>query len=174
MRRLAKARGFTYLAVLFAVAMLGTALAAIGVTWSTMQRREKEQDLLFVGNEYRRAIASYYERTPGTIKRYPQNMNDLLKDNRHVSTLRHLRRRYNDPITNQAEWGIVRAADGGIMGLYSLSAEVPFKRTGFLLQDGAFEKVNSYAKWQFIYEPQTDSKLNVENQPMHTQAFSSR
>lgn len=152
MRGQIRQRGFTYLAVLFFVAMMGTVLAVTGVTWSTMQQRDKEQELLFVGEEFRRAIATYYERTPGTVKRYPGSINDMLKDNRHVSILRHLRRPYVDPMTNLPEWGIVRAPDGGIMGVYSLSSETPLKRRGFLQRDSAFENAEHYGQWRFIHE----------------------
>lgn len=170
MQRLIKSGGFTYLAVLFAVAMMGIALAATGVMWSTTQRREKEQELLFVGNEYRRAIASYYQRTPGTVKRFPQNFNDLLIDNRHVSIRRHLRRHYNDPMTNKPEWGIVRAPDGGIMGVYSLAADMPLKQSGFSVQDSAFEKADSYAKWRFAYDPLAEEALSGTKPAMPNRA----
>lgn len=169
MQKLIKAGGFTYLAVLFAVAMMGVALAATGVMWSTTQRREKEQELLFVGNEYRRAIANYYQRTPGTVKRFPQEFNDLLKDNRHLSILRHLRRPYNDPMTNQPEWGIVRAPDGGIMGVYSLAADVPLKQSGFSLRDSMFDKADSYAKWRFVYAPLAEEALSGTKPAMSNQ-----
>ncbi|MGZ5780982.1 MAG: type II secretion system protein, partial [Burkholderiaceae bacterium] len=97
--------GFTYLAVLFLVAIFGILLAATGMIWSTAQKREKERDLLFVGHQFRKAIGEYYERTPGTVKRYPNSFNDLLKDNRQLSTVRYLRRIYKDPLTTQSEWG---------------------------------------------------------------------
>lgn len=146
--------GFTYLVILFFVAIMGAILAVTGVMWSTAQQREKERDLLFVGNEFRKAIADYYERTPGTIKRYPNSFNDLLKDNRQLATVRYLRRIYVDPITAESEWGTVHAPDGGIMGVYSLSTEPPLKHSGFLRRDSSFERADTYAKWRFIYEPQ--------------------
>ena len=153
MRKLTHSEGFTYLGVLFAVAIAGIVLAASGTLWSTMQQREKERELLFVGNEMRKAIGSYYERTPGTVKRYPQNFNDLLKDNRQLATVRHLRRLYNDPITSEPKWGIVRAADGGIMGVHSLSVKTPIKKGNFMQRDAAFENASTYGAWRFIYEP---------------------
>lgn len=144
--------GFTYLAVLFLIAIMGIVLAVAGVMWSTAQRRDKEKELLFVGNEFRKAIAAYYESTPGTVKRYPNSFNDLLKDNRKLATVRHLRRIYNDPITSKSEWGIVRAPDGGIMGVYSMADEPTIKRSGFLLRDRAFENAKLYSDWRFVYE----------------------
>lgn len=155
MRTFKYSAGFTYLALLFFVAIMGAVMAATGMLWSTAQLREKERDLLFVGNEFRKAIASYYEQTPGTVKRYPHSFDDLLKDNRFLASVRHLRRVYADPMTSTRDWGIVRAPDGGIMGIYSLSNEPTIKRSGFRKRDAVFEKSEHYAEWRFVYEPQS-------------------
>ncbi|MES2356529.1 MAG: type II secretion system protein [Pseudomonadota bacterium] len=148
-----KDAGFTYLALLFFVALMGIVLATTGMLWSTAQQREKERDLLFIGNEYRKAIASYYERTPGTVKRYPDNFNDLLKDNRQLTTTRHLRRLYIDPMTSTPQWGAVRAPEGGIRGVYSLSTDAPLKRNGFTQKDETLNGAKNYTEWRFTYEP---------------------
>jgi type II secretory pathway pseudopilin PulG len=145
--------GFTYLGVLFFVATMGIMLATAGVIWSTANQRDKERELLFIGNEFRKAIGTYYERTPGTVKRYPATLNDLLKDNRQLATVRHLRRIYPDPFTATMEWGIVPAPDNGIMGIYSLSPRATLKRANFLLRDAPFETAEKYNQWRFIYEP---------------------
>ncbi len=154
MRALKRNGGFTYLGVLFLVAIMGILLGATGTIWSTVQQREKERELLFVGNEFRKAIGSYYERTPGTVKRYPAEFADLLKDNRQLVTVRHLRKLYNDPITSEPKWGVVRAADGGIMGIHSLSTKPAIKKGNFLQRDAVFENASTYAEWRFVYEPQ--------------------
>ena len=91
--------GFTYLALLFAVAAMGTLLAVTGMLWSSAQQRLKERELLFIGNAYRNAIATYYEKAPGTLKRYPQTLEDLLLDKRQLAVVRYLRRSYVDPMT---------------------------------------------------------------------------
>ena len=97
-------RGFTYVGLLLAVALAGVALAAAGMLWSTTAKRDKEAELLFVGDQFRRAIGSYYEGTPGA-KRYPQRLADLLEDKRLAITRRHLRRIYADPMTGQRGLG---------------------------------------------------------------------
>jgi type II secretory pathway pseudopilin PulG len=145
--------GFTYLALLFIVATLGALLALSGVVWSTAKQRAKERELLFVGNAYRTAIGLYYERAPGTLKHYPQTLDALLLDTRQLATTRYLRRLYIDPLTATPQWGLVRAPDGGIMGVYSL-ADVPTIRHGnFDVRDKAFEGAASYSGWRFVYEP---------------------
>jgi type II secretory pathway pseudopilin PulG len=157
MRKGQRNAGFTYLGILFFVATMGIVLAVTGVIWSTANQREKERELLFVGHEFRKAIAAYYERSPGTVKRYPANFNDLLKDNRQLATVRHLRRLHADPMTSRPEWGIVKAPDNGIMGVYSLSTQVPIKRSNFLIRDTSFENADKYSQWRFVYEPTTQT-----------------
>jgi type II secretory pathway pseudopilin PulG len=143
-------RGFTYLTVLFIVAILLGGLAMVGEMWETAAKREKETQLLFVGNQYRRAIARFYEGTPGGVKRYPRTLEELLKDPRQPGTQRFLRRLYPDPF-DAAEWGIVKAPDGGIAGVYSLSEEKPLKIAHFKLRDAGFDGMQRYADWKFVY-----------------------
>ncbi len=145
-------QGFTYMAVLFMVAILGGGFALAGEVWDTVAKREKEAELLFVGNQYRQAIRRYYEGTPGGVKRYPRTLDDLLKDPRSPAVQRHLRQLYRDPLGGK-EWGIVRAADGGIAGVHSLSREQPLKTGNFRLRDAGFESAKRYADWKFVYAP---------------------
>jgi len=148
-----KQKGFTYLALMLAVALTGGALAAVGELSSRAAQREKEAELLFIGREFRSAIAAYYERAPGGAKRYPQKLEDLLEDKRHPVVQRYLRRIYADPLTAKAEWGLVDAPEGGIMGVHSLSADAPVKTGGFDKADEALAGAASYADWKFTYSP---------------------
>ena len=130
------------------VAVLGGALALTGEVWETAAAREREAQLLFVGNQYRRAIERYY--LSGPQRQYPQTLEDLLKDTRMPSTERYLRAIYPDPITNK-EIGLIKAPGGSIVGVYSLSEDKPFKASGFHPRDAAFEGAKSYAEWKFIH-----------------------
>jgi type II secretory pathway pseudopilin PulG len=143
-------RGFTYLTVLFMVAIMGFGLALAGEVWHTAAAREKEAELLYAGNQYRKAIERYYLSGP---RQYPRSLEDLLKDPRKPDTVRHLRRLYPDPITGKSEWGIVKAPDGGVMGVYSTSEEQPLKTAGFRLRDRGFENVAKYSGWNFAHAP---------------------
>ena len=60
--------GFTLLGLLFVVAGLGVAMAAVGTAWETRARREKEAELLFVGEQYAQAIAGYQRAAPGAAR----------------------------------------------------------------------------------------------------------
>jgi len=143
-------RGFTYLTLLFAVAILSGGLALIGEVWHTGSAREKEAELLHIGNEYRKAIERYYRSGPG---QYPESLADLVRDPRRPGTVRHLRRIYADPISGSEEWGLVKSADGGIAGVYSLSEASPLKTAGFAVRDASFEGKAKYSDWQFVFNP---------------------
>ena len=97
--------GFTYLALLFAVVVMGFTLALTSEIWSTKRQREKEQELLFVGQQFREAIGRYYELSPLGNKIYPATLEDLLQDPRFSNIQRHLRQIYDDPISETKEWG---------------------------------------------------------------------
>src|SRR5215831_6762883 len=138
-------RGFTYVVAMFAVAIAGALLAAGSTVWSQSRQREKEKELLFVGAQFREAIRLYYERTPGTVKRYPQKLEQLLDDRRYLSLQRYLRRIYKDPMTGSSQWGTVAAPGGGIMGVYSLSDKAPLKSANFYSKNEGLAGVSHYS-----------------------------
>lgn len=146
-------RGFTYIWILFAVALAGIVLAAAGQLWQTEARREKEVELMFVGEQFRQAIGSYYESSPGMPKRYPESEEKLLFDDRFPIPKRHLRKIYFDPMTGRAEWGLIRKPGIGIVGVHSLSARKPFKRANFHERYATFADAVSYQDWMFVYTP---------------------
>jgi type II secretory pathway pseudopilin PulG len=145
-----RAQGFTYLTVLFVVAVLMAGLALVGEMWETAARREKEAELLFVGNQYRKAIERYV--ISGKAQ-YPRTLGDLLQDARQPSTQRYLRKLYPDPVTGKNEWGFVKGPDGGIGGVYSLSEDPPAKIAGFRMRDASLAGAQKYSDWKFIYTP---------------------
>jgi type II secretory pathway pseudopilin PulG len=147
--------GFTYLMALFVIAIAGAGLALLGEVWQTTALREKEAELLYVGNQYRRAIELYYLSGPG---QYPRTLEDLLKDPRSPTVRRHLRRLYPDPITGTSEWMLVKAPDGGIMGVHSRSEKQPLKVANFKLRDRDFEGAAKYLDWKFVYSPTLQTK----------------
>lgn len=145
--------GFTYLGLLIIVMIMGAGLAATGTFWSHAAQREKERELLFIGHQFRDAIASYYLHSPGITNAYPKTLEDLLEDKRFPTPQRHLRRIYSDPMTGKAQWGLVEFPGGGIMGVRSLSGEAPIKTGNFEPGDAAFEDAKTYGDWQFVFTP---------------------
>ena len=124
---LARAHGFTYIGLLVAIVVIGIGLAVAGTVSHTLQLREKERELLVVGDQYRRAISMYYEQSPGGLKQDPKKLEDLLRDNRYPGVQRYLRKLYVDPLTAKKEWGLVETPGIGITGVYSLSDTAPVK-----------------------------------------------
>ncbi len=142
--------GFTYVGLLIAVAIMGLLLTVVGRVWKTTEQREREAQLLWIGQQYRLAIASYYAHGRG----FPGALTDLVQDERFPIPQHHLRRLYPDPMTGKADWTPVLTADGqGIMGVASSSNGVPIKRKGFDVTEAGFEDAECYCAWQFIYTP---------------------
>lgn len=152
--RLAEA-GFTYFALLFFLAVSGLAMAAAGNLWSLESRRTREQQLLWVGAQYRQAIGSYYLYGPGGARVMPPDLESLLEDRRTGTLRRHLRRLYPDPMTGKTDWNLLLDADGGVRGVSSSSAGTPVKRRGFALADADFEDAETYGDWAFVASAET-------------------
>lgn len=161
-------RGFTYLGVLFLIVLMGAALAGAGQLWSTASQRARERELLWVGNQYARALRSYYRSSVG-VAQYPERLEDLLEDKRVPMVRRHLRRLYPDPITNSLDWGLVQSVDGRITGVYSRSERQPLKVSGFAPPWTDFAGASRYSGWQFVADPAFfDSRSNQGGTPPAT------
>jgi type II secretory pathway pseudopilin PulG len=145
--------GFTYIGLLLLLALASTALAGAGTLWSIESRRDKEAELLFIGQQFAKAITSFRDHTPaGQQQRFPRRLEELLEDKRGPSTRRHLRQVFVDPVTGSREWGLVRIPGGEITGVHSLSEGKPLKRGNF---PGGFEEFAhalSYRDWRFEYK----------------------
>jgi hypothetical protein len=153
----ARASGFTYIALLVLLAIIGIGLSATGVVFDHQAQREKEKQLMFVGEQIRRAIGRYYENAPGGGKRFPQALDELLRDDRRLGMHRYLRQVYRDPMTNATDWVLLRAPDGGIMGVHSALARKPIKRDGFPAGYEHFKDKDSYEQWIFQYAVEASS-----------------
>lgn len=143
--------GFVYMGLLVFVAILGIGLSAAGVVFHQQAQREKEAQLLFTGDEIRRAIGLYYELSPGAVKQFPRTLDDLLLDRRYPGVQRYLRRVYVDPMTGTQDWVLMSAPDGGINGVHSAAQGRPLKTGNFPAGDDDFKDKDSYADWQFVY-----------------------
>lgn len=144
--------GFTYIALLMFVAIIGLAAAATIQVGAITQRRQAEDQLLFVGLAMRAAIKGYYEGTPvGTPSSAPRRLEDLLRDPRYPNPKRYLRQIYIDPLTGTKDWGLIRSADCGLLGVYSKSKAAPIKIANFPDDFFYFIGKKSYADWVFVY-----------------------
>lgn len=141
--------GYTYLLLLFAVAAAGLVAAGAAEMWSTLAQREKEQELLFIGNQYREALRRYREAIPDAPQRLPATLDELLRDPRFPGVRRHLRRIYADPMTGRVDWVLLREG-GGIAGIHSRATGRPLKQGGFAKRDEGLAGAASYADWLFV------------------------
>ncbi|WP_410209732.1 hypothetical protein [Aquirhabdus sp.] len=142
-------KGIAYLWMLFLIFLFALGLGKTLEVYSTIQQREKEQELLYVGNLYREAIKQYYL-SGRDNKVYPKSLDDLLKDPRHLVVRRYLRELYLDPITNRP-FIVILAPEGGIWGVRSSSSVPVIKVSGFGDKYQSFEKAKTYQDWDFIY-----------------------
>ena len=77
---------------------------------------------------------------------------ELLEDPRQPAIRRYLRKLYPDPFGG-GQWGLVKAPDGGIAGVYSMSSAKPLKSGNFRAREAAFSEAQRYADWKFVYSP---------------------
>lgn len=141
-------RGFTYLLLLFAIALLGIGLTRVATSWQLDSQREKEQDLLFAGRQIRAALHSYVDQTPLGRDPLPRSIDDLLEDHRQEPPRRHLRRRYLEPFSGTADWLPIRSGDY-LIGVSSQSELEPLKKQDFEAAEGDFALARRYRDWRF-------------------------
>lgn len=144
--------GFAYIWVLLSVALIGLFLTIAFDVDSTVARRDKEIELLAIGQQFREGLRRYQEASKSTdgVAAYPQRLQDLLEDTRSGSAKRHLRKLFVDPMTGKTEWGLLMV-DGRIVGIHSLSNDKPLKQDGFDPEWEGFRAAERYSDWVFFY-----------------------
>jgi type II secretory pathway pseudopilin PulG len=137
-------RGFTYLWVLLAIALVGIGLVAVSEVWTVTVRRQKVEELEWTGAQFVQAIGSYYYSSPGAARQYPPRLDDLLEDRRFIVARRHLRQVYVNPFSGKADWELTRGGNGGIVGVRATwpvdagtaSKEFVFRPLGIVITPG--------------------------------------
>ncbi|WP_255989574.1 type II secretion system protein [Chitinolyticbacter albus] len=141
--------GFAYLFLLFTLLLFALSALLVVEVDATHSRREREQELLFIGGQFRAALRSYHRGSlVGGQGEYPRELVNLLSDPRSQTLRRHLRKIYRDPIVSKAEWGLL-LQNGRIVCIYSLSELKPIKQDGFEPDDASFKHAASYRDWAF-------------------------
>ena len=144
--------GFTYLGLLAVVVIMGIFLTAAARVWSFTEQREREIQLLYVGDQYRMAISRYF----AAGHQYPASLQDLLLDSRSPVPRHYLRQLYPDPMSGDADWELIPdPTNVGIMGVASKSKLIPIKRAGFSDIEVGFAGSDCYCAWRFIYSPRS-------------------
>jgi type II secretory pathway pseudopilin PulG len=150
--------GYAMAALLVAMSVMAVLLSVALPTWSQMIRREREEELIFRGNQYARAINLYQRRFANAS---PQSLDTLIEQ-------RLLRKKFKDPLSpnedgefqllylnNEAASSRAGGAgagsapgstlgtkpSGGIVGVAS-------KNTGQSIR--AYKGKTHYNEWQFV------------------------
>ena len=141
--------GFTYLALLAAIVIIGITLGTVARYWSNVSARDKEEELLFRGNQYRNAIENYYYGIPGKFE-YPPSIDELVRDSRSAAGKHYLRQKFKDPITGE-DFIEIRDQNMRVIGVCSASDKEPLKQANFDAADSEFEGRKAYSDWKFQF-----------------------
>jgi type II secretory pathway pseudopilin PulG len=165
-RLLASRGGFTYIAALVIVVIMGIMLGAVGQSMRIIMQREREKELIFRGLQYRDALEQWYAKG---MSMPLKDIKDLLKDPRSANGKRLLRRLYKDPMTGE-DFKVLTDPNLGIYGVASTSNDAPLKKSNFpdILKD--LEGKEKYSDWQFTYKKQvTPTGAQVQQQQQQQQ-----
>jgi hypothetical protein len=141
-----------YALVVALIAVLAVSLAAtVAVQHHRLKaQRERELQLLWVGNQYRLALRRYAGiALPNGQPGFPRALEDLLLDKRLPTTARYLRQLYPDPFTGKADWALDMEQDR-IVGVHSRSPLAPVRRAGLGPGNAGFASARSYSDWHFM------------------------
>src|SRR5262249_11957595 len=104
-------KGYTLAVVVVFTSVLLVGLSEAMINWQKAMQREREEELIFRGKQFIRAIYLWQKKFPNT---WPTTIDALLNTN----NTRFLRKRWKDPITNSEEWRLIKMnPDGSISGL---------------------------------------------------------
>lgn len=148
--------GFALIFALMVLVAVSLA-AAVAVQRAKLEaQRERETQLLWIGNQFRQSLRSYFSIAPqGGQSQYPLKLEDLVEDGRGLKTLHHLRQLYVDPFTGKADWA-VEMDSGRIVGVHSRSTDAPVRHAGLGLGNAGFGVAKTYADWRFMAGDEID------------------
>ncbi len=99
-------KGYVLLVFILFSALLVVGLSAIIPQVAFEGQRVKEEELLFRGQQYQRAIQLFFRK----FGRYPNSLEELEKTN----GIRFLRKAYLDPMTKENDWRLIHIGPGGV------------------------------------------------------------
>ena len=117
------------------IAMIGVAVMSIGLavaaqTWSSIWRRDREEELIFRANQYVDAILAYRKEHAG---QFPVTLETLYEPG--PRGYRYIRRLYEEPIAKDGKWGLLYLMPGG-QGVYDPKAAQTAGQPGMAGQPG--------------------------------------
>ena len=136
--------GYTYFGLMLAILAASLAVSAGATRLTNDMRRDKEAELLFAGDEIRRALELYHSKNTAGMQPFPRTLDALLRDPNQLSVQRYLRKIYRDPMHDpdvpgaSAEngfWVLIRDGNGQIVGVRSNSMREPLRTVNLRDQD---------------------------------------
>src|SRR6185369_3121867 len=146
--------GFTYIAALFMVVIMGIMLGAVGQSMRVIMKREKEKELIFRGLQYRDAIERWSKKGV-PLRDLKDLVEPTVSSNIDRSKDRLLRKLYKDPMTGDGKWKTLPNPPDPIQGIYGVASnsnDEPFKQGNFPEIIKNFEGKKKYSEWEFIYK----------------------
>jgi len=160
----ARQGGFMLLGVMIVLALAALGAVHTGQRLADARQRANEDELLFVGEQYRQAIQSYWRASPRGVHAWPVQLDDLIEDHRFPEPRRHLRKLFADPMSPDMPWGVVRQGNA-VIGIYSQASGLPFRQAGFSDEQHGFEGAQDYAAWRFVASVPTAPSRPVAPRP---------
>jgi len=101
-------RGYALLLVAFASTLILIAAVTAAPNIKTVRKREKEQEMIWRGNQYVRGIKLYYRKNG----KFPTSLEDLTKP--QVGNIRFMRQQYKDPMNPEdGSWRLIYVGPSG-------------------------------------------------------------
>ena len=97
--------GYALIVILLLLALVLISLSVAVHPVLRAAQREKEEELIFRGEQYQRAIGRFFRK----FGRYPLKMDELIRTNER----NFLRHPFPDPMTPDGKWRIIRLGAGG-------------------------------------------------------------
>ena len=148
-----KERGFLYIIVLFAIVLISIMFLKYFESWDYILKRDKEEELIFRGDQYVSAIENYQKKYPGA---FPSSLKELYDK-------KFLRRLYKEPFSKDGKWNIVSLSKKTGKGKYIVipyqvwkkyknsyrivGVASPVHKKGFKI----YKKKEYYDEWLFAY-----------------------
>src|SRR6266852_4181215 len=100
--------GYALLMVVFMAALMIITAAAIQINFLTQGRREKEDELIWRGQQYARGVRLFYRKHG----RFPTSLDDLIKPG--IGGVRYMRKAYKEPMnTVDGSWRLLYVGPAG-------------------------------------------------------------
>jgi len=97
-----KEKGYMLIVLMVAIFVMAIGLLVAVPVWQTQVQREKEEELIFRGNQYLEAVRLFQMKKPGS---FPKSLDELLKE-------KCIRKLFKDPMTDHGEWDLILPYSG--------------------------------------------------------------